>query len=475
MHSSFQRITLCAFLIGSFIYSPFVSPPGHTEEINGGRPNRTQTEKVEVHEGAQEPLPLERCIEIALTNNPEITASRWDMAASDSRFDAARSAFWPQISAEGSYQTFVDSQRLIAARYNGEPGTFDNDLGRGDIVARINIFAGGRMANEANAAGKLSAAEKKKFIRTRDELTYAVTSVYFSILGQQKMLDSLEFSRKALEQNRERVIQLYDAQKVAKVDLLRTEVRLSDLSQNILKEENTLAVQRRLLFSLMGYDAVQENARLEDKASVPSETLLDMGLLVETALKKRPDYQAAKERLAAQAFRVDVAKAGHLPSINLVGSYGVRNAPSPSDVGTYPKTKDKTKSTEDAGFVGIVLSIPLFEGGRVSAKVREEAALLSAAQDRLRKLELQIRQETEAAALDVMSNTSRFKATERSIEQANESLRIESLKYELGKGSITDLLDSQAALLLAQTNNCRACIDYHISMARLKLATGGNL
>jgi hypothetical protein len=46
---------------------------------------------------------------------------------------------------------------------------------------------------------------------------------------------------------------IYDAQKVAKVDLLRTEVRLSDLYQNIIKEKNTLAVQKRILFSLMGF------------------------------------------------------------------------------------------------------------------------------------------------------------------------------------------------------------------------------
>ena len=145
----------------------------------------------------------------------------------------------------------------------------------------------------------------------------------------------------------------------------------------------------------MGYETPPENVHLEDKASLPAEESLDIGLLIETALKKRPDYQAAKDRLEAQALRVDVAKAGHLPSINLIGSYGIRNAPSPSDVGIYPITKEKTKLTEYVGFVGIVLSLPLFEGGRVSAKVSEETALLSAAQNRLRKLELQIRQETD--------------------------------------------------------------------------------
>jgi len=412
---------------------------------------------------------LARCIEIALAKNPEIAASKWDIAAADSRRDAARAAFWPQVSVEGGYQRFVDSQRLIAARYNGELGVFDDDVLRGDLVARMTLYSGGRITDEAGAAGKLSEAEKKKFIRTRDELIYSVTGFYFSILGQQKVIASLEFSRGALEENRKRVLQLYDAQKVAKVDLLRTEVRLTDLHQNIIKEENTLAVQKRLLFNLIGYDAIPENARLDDVAGFPSEAPIDMGRLIEAALKNRPDYQAAKDRMGAQTLRVAVAKAGHWPSINLVGSYGVRNAPSPEDRGK------NTSSTEDIGSIGVVLSVPLFEGGRVAAKVSEETAILSAARDRLKKLDLQIRQETETAVLDVLSSTARFKATEKSIEQAKESLRIESMKYELGKGSITDVLDAQAALLQAETSNCRSCIDYHISMARLKLATGGSL
>ena len=306
---------------------------------------------------------LDRCIDIALAKNPEIAAARSDMSAAESRFDAARAAFWPQVSAEGGYLRYGDNQRLIAARYNGELGVFDNDILRADLVARMTLYAGGRITGEAGAAGKLSEAEKKKFVRTRDELIYSVTGVYFSILGQQKILASLEFSRGALEENRKRVSQLYEVQKVAKVDLLRTEVRLSDLNQNILKEENTLAVQKRILFNLMGYDAVPEKARVEDKADLPSEMSIDMGRLIESALQNRPDYQAAKDRLEAQTLRVAVAKSGSLPNVNLVGTYGIRNAPSAADVGK------NTKSTEDASTIGVVFSVPLFEGGRVVAKV----------------------------------------------------------------------------------------------------------
>lgn len=448
------------------VYTLFT--PGPALGDNGAGSGETQSVPANVMESSGL-FTLNRCIEIALDKNPEIAAAKWDIAAADSRFDAARAAFWPQISAEGGYQRYVDDQRLIAARYNGELGVFDDDILRGDLVAKINLYAGGRNTSEAGAAGKLTAAEKKKFVRTRDELIYTVTGVYFSIIGQQQIMASLAFSQQALDENLKRTTQLYDARKVAKVDVLRTEVRLSDLKQNLLREKNVLAVQLRILFSLMGYDAIPDDARFEDKLEFNVKTPSNPGGLIEVALKNRPDFLAAKERVEAQVLKVSAARAAYWPNVNLVGAYGVRNAPSPGDVGK------NTQSTEDVGSVGIVLSVPIFDGGQISAKVREEMATLAAAQERLKKLELQIRQETETAFLDVLSNTERMKAMETAIDQAKESFRIESLKYEMGKGSLTDVLDAQAAQLLAETNYCRACVDYHTAMARLRLATGENI
>jgi outer membrane protein len=397
-------------------------------------------------EGAER-LTLERCIEIVLEKNPEIAAVQWDISAAESRFDVAKAAFWPWLRLDGSFQQDRNDQRLLPTRYNGEPGVFDDQILRSNVSAIMTLYSGGRISSEADAAEKLSEAEKKKFIRTREELVYAVSAVYYSILGQQKIIGSLEFSRRALDEHMTRVVQLYDAQKVAKVDILRTEVRLINLEQNLLKQENTLAVRKRILFSLMGLKTALENAEFREKLEF-AETPNDMHRLVETAMKNRSDYQAAIHRMEAQSFRVEAAQAGHLPNVNLVGTYGVKNAPSPDDIGR------NAESTVDVGSVGVILTIPLFEGGRVSAKVR---------------------QETETATLDVQSDMAQVKATQKSIEQAKESFRIESLKYDLGKGSITDVLDSQAAQLESETTYYQAQTDYFTSVARLKLATGETL
>jgi outer membrane protein TolC len=119
------------------------------------------------------------------------------------------------------------------------------------------------------------------------------------------------------------------------------------------------------------------------------------------------------------------------------------------------------------------MDIPIFEGGRIEARVRKEKARLSAAQERLRKLELQVRLDVETAVLNIGSAGRRVEAIEKAIEQADESLRIEREKYDLGRGSITDVLDAQSALLDSQTNYYRALADYSTALAQLKLAVGG--
>jgi outer membrane protein TolC len=267
-----------------------------------------------------------------------------------------------------------------------------------------------------------------------------------------------------------------EVEKAAKVDLLRTEVRVADLEQSLEKETNVLEVQKRLLANLMGLDF--EKARMKFAGKLTFENVgYRAEQLVSRALELRPDFKAAKERLESQARRVDVAKAGHYPNVNLVGAYGYRGSGimGVNDDRNPLNPTDRGPFYDDDGQIGVTVTLPLFEGGRISAKVREEVSALAAAQERLRKLNLQVRQEVETAILDVDSSSARVKATEKALEQARESLRVETLKYNLGAGTITDVLDAQTALLLTETNYYRALADFRSALARLKLAVGGEL
>jgi outer membrane protein TolC len=264
-----------------------------------------------------------------------------------------------------------------------------------------------------------------------------------------------------------RLDQLIAARKAARVDRLRTEVRLADLAEALVRERNLLAVRHRVLASLIGAEGGGESLQITGELSIPGDPPLpDLEAALAAALERRSDRRAARAALEAQAKTVEAARGAHWPTVFLQGAYGGRWAPDPAE------RPGGASRAEDVGRVGLVAELPIFEGGGIEARVRQEQARLRASRERLRALELRVGLEVETAVLNVASSTERVRATEKSIEQARESLRIEREKYDLGKGSITDVLDAQAALLGAETNRYRALADHETAQAQLRLATG---
>ncbi|MBN1509182.1 MAG: TolC family protein [Sedimentisphaerales bacterium] len=412
------------------------------------------------------PLTLAEAIGIALVHNPDIAAAGWDSEAARARYDYAVGARWPRLSAVGSYAHHLDEQRLLPVRQPGDPAILSRDIVSGDLVLTMPIFTGGRLINQIEAAEFLQQAAGHRLARNREELVFNVSSVFLSILAQRQVIESLEFSGRTLEQHLDRVDALIATQKAARVDRLRTEVRLADVQQRLVRERNVLAIQHRALASLLGSESqgealsIQGDLELDEGVSVPElETALT------TAWSGRDDYLAARSTLEAQVRNVEAARAGHLPVVFVQGSYGGRwAAGSPTGTGN---------ELDDIGRIGLGAEIPLYQGGQVNAQVQEQRANLAAARERLRKLELQIRLDLETALLNVRSSLERIGAIQTAVDQAQESLRIEREKYDLGRGAIIDVLDAQSALLDSQTNYYRALADYHVATAQMKLAMGG--
>lgn len=411
------------------------------------------------------PLSLDQCIKIALENNPNIGAGIGEVDAAKAGVDEATGQRWPSLNVTGRYAHHLDPQRLVPATRPFEAGAYSDDILGGDLVIRLPVFTGGRITNEIKATEALQRSARERLARTQQELIFDVSRVFYFILGQRRVIESVEFSKKTLEQHQKRVKDLIEAKRAANVDLLRTDVRIANVRQGLVQEKNILAIQHRLLVNLMG---VKKNASgVTVKGDLRLDTVdQDLEKSLKKAYESRTDYKALLAEVEAQTRRVDVARAGHWPTVSLEGSYGGRWA-----VGSVEKGPLASDS-EDVGQAGVVLEIPLFEGGRISARIRQEQAKLRTAKESLRNLELQVRLDVETARLNVNANLERVHATEKAIEQGKESLRIEREKYSMGRGSITDVLDAQSSLLEAQTNYYRALAGYNTSIAQLHLAVG---
>jgi len=414
---------------------------------------------------AGSPLTLDECVEIALKNNPAVAGSGWDVLTAGAEKDIAAAEQWPRFGIEGTYRHYLDDQRLVMPRYANEPGVFGDDIFTGNMVLRMPIFTAGRIKNEIKAAELLSQSVRGRLSRTRRELVFNVSQVFYNILAQRHIIESLNFSQKAMKEHHKRISDMIGVQKAAKVDLLRTDVRLADIDQRLVAEKNVMSILRRVLVNLLGITSSQPVGEVKGDLQM---TAVDANLpeSIARAYTERADYLAFKKQVDAQASRLDAARAGHWPIVSIEGTYGLRSAARPT---SHPSGTDET---EDVGYAGVVMELPVFEGGAIDARVRREKTKLMALKQRLRGLELQIHLDVETAILNISSSKQRVLATQTSIEQAKESLRIEREKYALGKGSITNVLDAQAALLDSQTTYYHALAGYNTAVAQWELAIG---
>ena len=413
------------------------------------------------------PIELEQAIAISLKNNPDIAIASWEYIAATADYDYSLGERFPKLKIAGGYLHYLDEQRLVPARKNGEAGTFSKDILSADFVATLPVFTGGRIRNQIEASNFLVKSAEYRMGRTREELIYNVSNTFFNILAQRKVLETLKFSAKVLEEHLKKIDALIAAEKAANVDRLRTEVRIADIKQKIVQEENVIAILNRNLANLMGIDNTNQNLNIAGELVLDEMiTPPDLVNALNEAYMNRRDFLAMIMQVEAQKRNLQAIKAKKLPTIALQGSYGGRWAINETD-----KPVD-ANSGEDVGRVGLVFELPVFEAGQITAKIKEQSAKLKILNERLRKIRLQIRLDVETAILNTGFSIERIETIKKSIEQARESLNIEQKRYELGRGAIVDVLDAQAALLEAETAYYRALAGYRSALAQMKLAIG---
>ncbi len=155
------------------------------------------------------------------------------------------------------------------------------------------------------------------------------------------------------------------------------------------------------------------------------------------------------------------AKTGHLPTLDMQGSYGTT-----SNGGQLGST------LIDYQTVGVVLNVPLFEGGAVQAKVREnlhrrdEATALL--EQRLREAE----RLAQDAYIGVNADLSRIKAMKQAIRSHESLLWSTRLGVEAGSRNTVDVVNAERMLYKAKRDHVRALHDYILDSLRLKQAAG---
>jgi outer membrane protein TolC len=203
---------------------------------------------------------------------------------------------------------------------------------------------------------------------------------------------------------------------------------------------------------------------------------------LESALSRRPEFLAAAVTVQNQALQSRYAENQLLPRFDfragagLTGIAGDFKPTNPGDnnpfPGSYARSLERLGSGDFYNYsVGVVLQIPI-SNAQARAKHAQARIELAQAQARQRDLAAQITLEVERALGDVEANAKRIQTTRRARELAEENLRGQQRRFEVGLVTQKDVIDFQSRLLDAHGAELRAITDYNNSTSKLRLAEG---
>ncbi len=317
-------------------------------------------------------------------------------------------------------------------------------------------------------------------------ITRVVTAYWRVVLTTDQLQvkrDALELARQTVRDNRTRV----DVGVLPPVAVKESEAEAARREEEVIVAENALFQASRVLQQLVYLPGFNEYLpRAIDPVERPSDESLrfDAEHALHTAVTERSEVRAARLNVEANEMNVALANNQLMPKLDAFGSYGVNSL-----------SGDPTRENDPLNFrsiyggtygdaLGRLLSNNFYQYGggvRLEIPIGNAAAIAQAQRSRIQRARAQAiyRQRISEVSLDVgqslgdvNSNIKRIEATRVARELAEENLRNQTRRYEVGMVTTTDLLKFQNEVTNARLNENLALIDYNDSLVALERAQG---
>ena len=410
-------------------------------------------------------LTLEKCISLALSQNPFYLASQERTDAAQARVRQAAAQFFPSLTAQGLQN--LDEKVFVLEFPSFVPGgrpqrvaiDFTKDY-QFSLNFTLPLYTGGRLTSGYRTARLNYLSSQESSRQTTNETVFNVKRGYYNYLLAKQLVGVTEEALNLAEKTYQNVKNMYEVGMASRLDLLRAEVRLANLKPPLIQARNNVALAELSLKTLLGLDVAQPVEVTGEMTYTPVEINLEQSLA--KAVLNRPELSQLQNQKLMAGEMIKIARADYLPTIAVSGNYNTW-----ADRFAFGKNNWQNFYT-----FNLVLSIPLFNGLQTPAKVAEAQALIRELDFTEKGLINNIKFEVQAAYLTLNNAQEALLSQEKNIDAAQESVRVAELNYGEGLITITDLGAAQVALSEARINDLRAIYEYTVSLAQLEKAVG---
>ena len=379
----------------------------------------------------------------ALQNNSDIKLAVARIEESDAVLREVGAALFPQIDLNSA------ASRTRATTTGATPVLANNP--------RSNFNAQLRTSFELDFWGKLSRtkeAARAQALSTRYakdtvalSLAGLVASNYLLIRSLDSQLLVTQVSLKSREESLALTQRRLEGGVASALDVQQAEVARENLSAQLSDLNRLRALSLHQLTVLTG--DMELNIASADITSLPIPPSPPAGL-PSALLESRPDVRQAEEQMVAANANIAVAKAALYPSISLTAGFGAESM----------QLGDVLKSASRIWTGGLSLNLPIFDAGKMSARVDQASAKQKQVLASYEGVLLNAFREVNDALVSLRLQTEREVALNKAQVAAQKALQISENRYQLGYSAYLEVLDAQrvyndAALTFIQSRQAR--------------------
>jgi len=397
---------------------------------------------------------LSALTEHALRERAESRAAWLGIQAEAARLDVATAANWPTLTGQLS---FTRSQALSSS---GASVPVRHRYGPSLSLAYV-LFDFGARAASIDAQRYQLIASLLTGNRTLQDTVAEVEAAYFVVLSARAQVAAQTQQEAALRASLDAVEVRLQGGLASRADQLRARAALAEAQLVRQTAERDQAKAEAALKQAAGV-AQTQILMLDWDATPPAapEAGALLADLLAEAQRQRPDLQALLAAAASARAEAERARAARWPSLSLAANTGR----------TFFLEDELSPSTSYS--VGVNLSVPLFDGGRLAAEARAAGRDAERLQAEAESQRSQVALEVADAYHDVRHAQAQREGVAVQFDSADESARAAEARYKAGVGSLLEWLTAQADLARARQAQAQADSDWLAAFSRLNHALG---
>lgn len=408
------------------------------------------------------PISLDQAITMAQRNSPSAVQARGAISTSEASVKQSYAAFLPSFSVSANRRSErgerFDTQGNLVP-FTGQPTNYSAGLS-----SSLQLFDGGRRFFDIKRSkADVNAAEAGE-TASRFEIALQVKQQYYNILAARESRSAAEAQIQQAEQQLRSSSLRLRAGAATVSDSLRSQVALGNARLALLNAQNNLQIANATLTRLVASPrtvTATASDTIDQRIAIP--TLAELEPLIE----KAPAIRQADAELASAHAGLRSAKTAFLPTVNVNFNRSGSGLDSRFGLGD-----DRYSYNQNLSFS---LNFPLFNNLQREVNVARAIVAEDVAEASLRDARYLARQTLVQSLGQMRIAREQVDIQTQSVRAAEEDLRVQQRRYELGATTLLDLLTSQTQLDNARTSLIRARYDYRVAKAQLEALIGRDL